>query len=186
MKKLIAVLVATLAAFTLSGCGSSTANDAAKDTNSSSDNKNEGKEDTNIGEEVLVASFEMDGVEITQKYNAIGDKATKLTQIGTIDTTVFDEATIETMRDTSDTTRAAIEKIEGAGYEMQENDGIITETITLSFEDPEVVKDIIATGLLPAEAPEGRDVSEITEISIQATKASLEAQGFTIEKAPEE
>ena len=167
MHKLIAILATLLATFALGGCG--------------------GGEPETVTKDALVASLTQgDFIEITQNYDAKGDKAVKLRQVGTVQTDGLDEATIESIRAAGEETRTKIAEIEGASYDMQEADGALNETITLSLEDPEIVQEIIDSGLLPATGQDFTDTEDIAYISIQATKESLETQGFTIEKAPEE
>ena len=161
MKKLITLLSTLAAALALSACGGGA-----------------------VIEDALVASYSQgEMVTITQRYDAQGDKAVKMTQKAVIKTAGFDEVTLESIHSEGENTKSKLAGVEGASYQFDETDGEITETIVLALNDPEAVKQIVKSGVLPVG---GANADKVNQISIKATKDNLEQQGFTIEKAPEE
>ena len=71
---------------------------------------------------------------------------------------------------------AAYEAIEGTEYTTEEGDGEIREVITIPVADEEVLKAVIEQGLLPV------DGDDVSEISLEQTRESLEASGWTVEE----
>ena len=134
----------------------------------------------NVGEEevedALVCTMEQSGMTFTMRMDAKGDTVTNVEQETVVSTEGFTEDQIQQLRAAIEEAAAAYEAIEGTEYTTEEGDGEIREVITIPVADEEVLKAVIEQGLLPV------DGDDVSEISLEQTRESLEASGWTVEE----
>ena len=126
--------------------------------------------------DALVCTMEQSGMTFTMRMDAKGDTVTNVEQETVISTEGFTEDQIQQLRAAIEEAAAAYEAIEGTEYTTEEGDGEIREVITIPVADEEVLKAVIEQGLLPV------DGDDVSEISLEQTRESLEASGWTVEE----
>lgn len=152
MKKVLSFVLICCMAFGLASCGA------------------EEKEDA------LVCTMEQSGMTFTMRMDAKGDKITNVEQETVVSTEGFTEDQIAQLQTAIEDAAAAYEEVEGTEYSTEEGDGEIREVISIPVEDEDVLKAVIDKGLLPV------DGENVTELSLEQTRESLEASGWTIEE----
>ncbi|QDW73205.1 DUF1307 domain-containing protein [Lachnospiraceae bacterium KGMB03038] len=152
MKKVLSFVLICCMAFGLAACGA------------------EEKEDA------LVCTMEQSGMTFTMRMDAKGDKITNVEQETVVSTEGFTEDQIAQLQTAIEDAAAAYEEVEGTEYSTEEGDGEIREVISIPVEDEDVLKAVIDKGLLPV------DGENVTELSLEQTRESLEASGWTIEE----
>ena len=150
-KKILSLMLAVCVVLGLSACG--------------------GEEEV---EDALVCTMEQSGMTFTMRMDAKGDTVTNVEQETVISTEGFTEDQIQQLRAAIEEAAAAYEAIEGTEYTTEEGDGEIREVITIPVADEEVLKAVIEQGLLPV------DGDDVSEISLEQTRESLEASGWKI------
>nr|WP_308000280.1 DUF1307 domain-containing protein [uncultured Merdimonas sp.] len=151
MKKLLCVLLSCLMISALTACG--------------------GEEEV---KDAAVGTIEQNGVTVTMRFDAAGDKITKITQESVVPIDGYTEEQIQAFRDAIEDATAAYEDIENVDYSWEETDTELTETIVIPT-DKETLKAVIDAGLLPVSG------DNVTELSLEQTKEGLENSGWTFE-----
>lgn len=151
MRKILCVLVSCLMISALTACG-----------------KEEEIKDAAIG------TVEQNGISITMRFDAAGDRITKITQESVIPVEGYTEEQKQAVRDVVEKAAATYADIENVEYSSEETDSEIKETIVIPT-DEETLTTVIDAGLLPVTD------SDVTALSLEQTKEGLQDAGWTFE-----
>ncbi len=154
MKKLCSMTLALMMVAALAGCGSEKEEKA-----------------------VLRCKQEQEGYAVEMVYDAKGDKATRVTQTSTLDLTKFPEEALAAVDDALKQAEETYKAIKGVEYSYKKEDNKIIETVIIDL-NKDTIKELSEKGLMPIESEEGK---EVTYISIERTKESLEKSGWIVE-----
>ena len=134
---------------------------------------------TGCGADPQSATFNLNSncVEVKMVADAEGDTITKLTQTSTINTKNFNSSQIKQLKKVVEESKETYKNIKGITYKAEENGDKIVETIIIPT-DEETLKTVISKGLLPVTGSSGN----VTKLSLDKTKESLQKAGWTLEK----
>lgn len=127
---------------------------------------------------VLRCKQEQQGYAVEMVFDAKGDRATRLTQIGTLDLTDLPEEAVAAVDDSLKQMEDTYKEMKGVEYSYKKEDKKITETIVIDLSE-ETIKAMSESGLLPVESNSDKAVKVI---SIKQSRESLEKNGWTIEE----
>ena len=118
-----------------------------------------------------------DGSVSTMHFEGMGDKAQTLTQTTTIDVSSFGEEELSAMEGLLDDSKAEMQELigdaKGATHEMFIDGTSLVEIMTIDLTDSTSLDKLSTSGVLPLEG-------STSAISMKASKAGLEAAGYTI------
>ncbi|RGD75365.1 DUF1307 domain-containing protein [Anaerofustis stercorihominis] len=122
-------------------------------------------------------NYSSNGVDVKMVADAEGDTITKLTQTSTINTKNFNSSQIKQLKKVVEESKDTYKNIKGITYKAEESGDKIVETIIIPT-DEETLKTVISKGLLPVTGSSG----EVTKLSLDKTKESLQKAGWTLEE----
>lgn len=130
-----------------------------------------------VTKEAMKCTLEQEGVSTVMYADAEGDKITQLTQVTTIDLSGMPDENKEYIDSVIDATKEQVSGINGVDYNIDEKDGVYTETFVMNVKDN--LDEIVDSGIVPIETEGDQDVEYL---SVDGTKQALEAAGWTVEK----
>ena len=149
MKKLLSIMIVAIMALSLIACG---------------------------GPEPQTATlkYEENGVVLEYTIDAADDEVEKITQVSTLDCSIYSEDELTLLEETLDEYAKIYEEYEAVTYSSEISDSNMIETIVIDVTNLDQMKELAEAGLVPLDDPDA------SFISFDKTIESLQSQGWTL------
>lgn len=122
--------------------------------------------------QTATCTIEQNGAKVQMDLEAEGDKIVKLTQTSTVPLDGITDEIMEAVDQEIEAAKERFEGIDGVTYSSDKTDTELKEVIVINT-DKETLKAVTEKGLLPVEG-------NTDSLSLEATKKSLEKNGWTV------